>query len=133
MHNFYNAVKTMFGQHYNADPIILDELAELPPILDLSLPPTLQEVLLAVRSLKKNKTLGVDSFTAELLNGGRVHVCADRTKVWTDETIPQQWRDANIVVIYKNKGDKAICGLVGVYHSFLLCSPSGKVLAKVLL
>ncbi len=52
------------------------------------------------------------------------------TQAWTDENIPQQWRDANNAVIYKNKGDKAICGNS---RGISLLSVGGKVLAKVML
>ncbi len=52
------------------------------------------------------------------------------TQAWTDENIPQQWRDANIAVIYKNKGDKAICGNS---RGISLLSVGGKVLVKVML
>lgn len=50
---------TLLNQDSDADPTILDELPELPPIHDLSLPPTFQEVLsyhaflLVVRSWPK--------------------------------------------------------------------------------
>ncbi len=52
------------------------------------------------------------------------------TQAWTDENIPQQWRDANIAVIYKNKGDKAICSKS---RGISLLSVGGKFLAKVML
>jgi len=32
------------------------------------------------------------------------------TSTWSSGCVPQQWKDANIVTIYKHKGDKAICG-----------------------
>ncbi|XP_076128077.1 uncharacterized protein LOC143109310 [Alosa pseudoharengus] len=44
--------------------------------------------------------------------------------------IPQQWRDANIVTIYKSKGDRAICGN---HRGISLLTVAGKVLAKVML
>lgn len=50
------------------------------------------------------------------------------TKVWTDENVPQQWRDAKVVTIHKGKGDRAVCGnSMGVS----LLAVAGKVLAKV--
>src|SRR4029434_9038004 len=41
---------------------------------------------------------------------GKLDSVCTEPKVWADENIPQQWRDAKIVTIYKNKGDKTICG-----------------------
>jgi len=33
--------------------------------------------------------------------------------IWEQGTLPQDWKDANIVVIYKQKGDRAVCGNTG--------------------
>lgn len=49
---------------------------------------------------------------------------------WADENILQQWRDANIITIYKNKGDKSICGK---NRGISLLAIAGKVLAMVML
>ncbi|KAI4795493.1 hypothetical protein KUCAC02_031377, partial [Chaenocephalus aceratus] len=67
-----------------------------------------------IRSLKNNKSPGDDNIPAELLKQGG-DLCTRAlpksiTEVWADEIVPQQWRDANVVTIYKNKGDKAVCG-----------------------
>ncbi|KAL6464878.1 hypothetical protein MHYP_G00271950 [Metynnis hypsauchen] len=171
MHNFYNAVKTIYGptthsitplktadghkilkdqnkilerwaEHFNTllnqdadvDHTILCELPENPQIDDFNQPPTFREVLSAVHSLKNNKSPGTDKIPAELIKQGG-YFCT-RTlhqyilKIWADENIPQQWRDASIVTIYKCKGDKAICGN---YRGISLLAVAGKVLAKVML
>ena len=125
---------TLLNQESEADHTILDQLPEFPPIDHLNQPPTFREVLSAVRSLKNNKSPGVDNIPAELLKQGG-YLCTRAlhqyiTKVWADENIPQQWRDANIVTIYKNKGDKTICGN---HRGISLLAVAGKVLAKVML
>lgn len=125
---------TLLNQDSEADHTILDQLPELPPIDILNQPPTFLEVLSAVRSLKNNKSPGMDNIPAELLKQGG-YLCTRAlhqhiTKVWADENIPQQWRDAKIVTIYKNKGDKTICGN---HRGISLLAVAGKVLAKVLL
>ena len=76
----------------------------------------------------------MDNIPAELLKQG-CYLCTRAlhrhiTKVWADENIPQQWRDAKIVTIYKNKGDKTIGGN---HRGISLLAVAGKVLAKVLL
>ncbi|CAJ1066317.1 uncharacterized protein LOC109084930 [Xyrichtys novacula] len=48
----------------------------------------------------------------------------------TLRTMEDAWWDANIVVIYKNKGDKAVCGNS---HGISLLSIAGKVLSKIML
>ena len=49
---------------------------------------------------------------------------------WNSRQHPQQWKDANIVTIYKRKGDRADCGNS---HGISLLSAAGKVLARVML
>ncbi|XP_034071876.1 LOW QUALITY PROTEIN: uncharacterized protein LOC117545945 [Gymnodraco acuticeps] len=105
---------TLLNQDSDADPTVLDDLPTLPPMHNIDQPPTLLEVLSAIRSLKNNKSPGNDNIPAELLK--QVGYLCTRalhkyiTKVWADENVPQQWKDANVVAIYKNKGDKAVCG-----------------------
>ncbi len=50
--------------------------------------------------------------------------------LWEYGTLPQDWKDANIVVIYKQKGDRAVCGNS---RGISLLSIAGKVLAKIML
>ncbi|KAI4807948.1 hypothetical protein KUCAC02_027720, partial [Chaenocephalus aceratus] len=105
---------TLLNQDSDADPTVLDDLPTLPPMHNLDQPPTFLEVQSAIRSLKNNKSPGNDNISAELLKQGG-YLCTRAlhkyiTEVWADEIVPQQWRDANVVTIYKNKGDKAVCG-----------------------
>jgi len=44
--------------------------------------------------------------------------------------VPQDFRDATVVPVYKRKDDKAQCGN---YHGISLLSTAGKILARVLL
>lgn len=125
---------TLLNQESVVDYTILQELPKFPPISNLDQPPTFLEVQTAVHSLKNNKSPGSDNIPAELLKQGG-YLCIRTlhryiTKVWTDENIPQQWKDASIVTIYKTKGDKADCGN---YRGISLLAVAGKVLAKVML
>ncbi len=60
----------LLNQDFDPDLTILEELPKLPPIHNLSLPPTFQEVLSSARSLKNNKSPGTDNILAELLKEG---------------------------------------------------------------
>ncbi|KAI4800955.1 hypothetical protein KUCAC02_006220, partial [Chaenocephalus aceratus] len=105
---------TLLNQDSDADPTVLDDLPTLPPMHNLDQPPTFLEVQSAIRFLKNNKSPGNDNIPAELLKQGG-YLCTRAlhkyiTEVWADEIVPQQWRDANVVTIYKNKGDEAVCG-----------------------
>ena len=117
-----------------ADPSIVDQLPQLPFIPDLDTLPSYNEVTEAVKGLKNNKAAGPDGIPAEIFkNGG--HYLLHRlhrfiTCVWTSRQVPQQWKDADIVTIYKRKGDKTLCGNS---RGISLLSVAGKVLARVML
>jgi len=114
----------------------VDLLPQLPIIPDLDQPPSLHEVCKAVKGLKNHKAARPDSIPAEILkNGGylllyRLHHFI--SEAWTSGVLPQQWKDATIVTIYKRKIDKSICGNSrGI--SRLSVAGNGKVLARVML
>ncbi|CAG5927188.1 unnamed protein product [Menidia menidia] len=105
---------TLLNEDSQADCTILEDIPSRPTLSHLYQTPTFEEVLSAMQSLRNNKSPGPDNIQAELLKQGG-YLCLRALhnliiKVWTDENIPQQWRDANIVTIYKNKGEKADCG-----------------------
>ena len=51
-------------------------------------------------------------------------------KIWKEESVPQDFKDALIVHIYKRKGDRACCDN---HRGVTLLSIASKVLARVLL
>ena len=84
----------------------------------------------AILSLKDNKTAGPDNIPAEVIKHGG---CALRRRLhnfildcWSAECLPQQWKNANVIPSYKQKGDRAECGIA-------LLSVAGKVMAKIML
>ena len=46
---------------------------------------------------------------------------------WREGEVPQDMRDANIVILYKNKGDRSDCNN---YHDISLLNIIGKLFAK---
>jgi len=50
--------------------------------------------------------------------------------IWHEEQVPQDFKDASIIHLYKRKGDHACCDK---YRGISLLSVAGKVLARVLL
>ncbi|KAI4805703.1 hypothetical protein KUCAC02_010302 [Chaenocephalus aceratus] len=89
-------------------------------------PPSLGEVLDAIKNMKNNKAAGPDGIPAEVLKKGGPdllkHIHALLLKIWEEEEIPAQLRDALIVSIFK-KGDRADCGN---YCGISLLSTIGK-------
>ena len=129
----------------STDPTLVDQL-QLPTIPDLDQPPSFHEVHKAetlalyksltylLTYLKNNKAAGADGIPAEILKYcgcsllHRLHNFI--SAVWTSGKVPQQWKDATIVTIYKRKGDKSDCGNS---RGISLLSVAGKVLARVML
>ena len=118
----------------DTDQSVLDELPDLTTFAELDDIPTIEEVARSVSSLKNNKAAGPDSIPAELLvNGGpALHGLLHRilVKIWETCSVPQSWKDAILITIYKNKGDRAECGNS---RGIALLSAIGKVLARILL
>ena len=125
---------TLLNLNTVVDLSILDELPALPIREELDGIPTHQEVMEAIRALKMNKAAGPDEVPSELLmHGGEgVHNLIYRivSEIWRGEPIPQSWKDANLITIYKNKGDRAECGNS---RGIALLSTAGKILAKIVL
>ncbi|XP_041934160.1 uncharacterized protein LOC121696990 [Alosa sapidissima] len=131
-----------WAEHFNgllnhsnpADPNILDKAPVMPQMRHLDSPPDFGETSKAIRSLKNNKSPGPDGIPAEVFKHGgylltrRLHLLI--TKIWQSENVPQDWKDANIIILYKQKGDRADCGNS---RGISLLSTAGKVLAKIML
>ena len=112
-------------------------LARIPQVdvkLELDDPPTREEIRKATMQLKVSKSPGIDSIPAEVYQHGGEAVLDKLqdlfTNCWEKGTLPQDLRDAVIVSLYKNKGEKSDCSN---YRGFTLLSNAVKILARVLL
>lgn len=137
-----NQILNRWQEHYQSllntrnpcDPAQLDDIPDRPTVQEMDVLPTMEEVKHAICSLKNNKAPGVDSIPGEVLKYGgevlhtRLHEMI--SKMWEAGRVPQQWKDARIISIYKQKGDRAVCGNS---RGISLLSIAGKILAKVLL
>ncbi len=129
-----NHFESFFNHTNPADLHILDNLPDLLPTKHLDTPPLYSELRQAIAGLKNNKCAGPDGIPAEVFKHGgyiltrRLHLLIQN--IWEYGTLPQDWKDANIVVIYKQKGDRAVCGNS---RGISLLSIAGKVLAKIML
>ena len=91
------------------------------------------EVLYAVRKLKNGEASGPDNISAEMLkthNGIAEWLWDIVNKCWTDQNPPQDWKLAEVVLLYKNKGKKSE---FGNYYGISLLSVPGKVFASIIL
>ena len=119
---------------HTTDPGFLDDLPTPSIIPKLDDPPSFDEVERAILSLKDNKTDGPDNILAEIIKHGG---CALHRRLhsfildcWSAKCLPQQRKNANIILVHKQKGDRAECGNS---RGNSLLSVAGKVLAKIML
>jgi len=96
--------------------------------------PSLSEVKAAVYKLNSGKSPGMDQLYAEIIKCAGCNMMQRLTNLlqtaWHDEYVPQDWRNALMVVLYKGKGAKDDCGN---YRGISLLSVVGKVLCRIML
>ena len=115
------------------DPNIAEGLDEWPKKMPLGVQPTMQELTDAIRSLANGKAVGPDGVSVELfkiaLNGDPA-LCRRLldivVRIWGGGEVPQQWKDAIIMVLHKEK-DRTECGN---YRGISLVAHAGKILLK---
>ena len=99
----------------------------------LANPLLLQEVLVAIKAMKSNKAPGPDGIPAEVWKSSEPlaeQLYKLLSSIWETEEVPQQFKDANIVTIWKRKGSKSDCSN---YRGVSLLAIAGKILGRVLL
>ena len=125
---------SLLNVRQNISLSILEEIPQRITSAELDGMPTLDEVRKCVGNLKNGKSPGTDGLPAELFKYGgdalnlRLHelLC----HVWEYEEVPTEWKESLIVAIYKNKGDRSVCGNS---RGISLLSVAGKIMAKILL
>ena len=88
----------------------------------------------AILSLKDKQKAGPDNIPAEVIKYGG---CALHRRLhnfildyWSANCLPQQWKNTNIILVHKQKGDRAESGNS---RGISLLSVAGKVLVKIML
>ena len=109
MKGFYNGLKEMWGPK-KKDPVQQKSTEGRQTSLDEI--PTMDEMARAIAGLKNGKAPGGDEIPAEVWKHGgdnlfrRLHQLI--TNAWEVGYVPQAWKYASIVTIYK-KGDRTEC------------------------
>nr|VZH93026.1 unnamed protein product [Spirometra erinaceieuropaei] len=140
--NFFSAIKAVYGPSkkgvLNRPSVISDAaIARLPQVetnVDLDLPPSLQETIRAVQQLSSGKAPGSDAIPAEVYkHGGRQlmdHLTALFQEMWRQGEVPQDFKDATIVHLYKRKGNRQVCDN---HRGISLLNIAGKIFVRILL
>ena len=96
--------------------------------------PTVSETVKAIKLLSSGKAPGSDAIPAEIYKAGGTPVAKKMTELfhimWRKEAIPQEFKDASIIHLFKRKGNPHLCDN---RRGISLLSIAGKVLARVLL
>ena len=113
-------------------PLALDAVECLLTMEELDTDPTLEELSKAIDSLASGKASDgippglIKHCKTALLHSLHVLLC----QCWQEGSVPQEMRDAKIITLFKNKGERSECNN---YRGISLLSVSGKVFAKVIL
>ena len=107
-------ILTRWAEHFNSalnqtsqfDDTVLSEIPDwYPQIYD--------EVTRAISQLTSGKAAGADGLPPELFKINCPSLTEKLTKlfrnIWHDRSIPQEFKDATIVHIFKRKGDRSVC------------------------
>ena len=127
-------LQNLLNKVHTTDPGFLDDLPTLPIIPKLDDPPSFDKMEKAILSLKDNKAAVPDNIHAEVIKYGG---CALHRRLhhfildcWSTRCLPQQWKNANIILVHKQNGDRTECGNS---RGISLLSVAGKVLTKIML
>ena len=125
-------LQSLLSKAHITDPGFLGDLPTLSTIPKLDDPPSFGEVEKVILSLKDFKVAGPDNIPAEVIKYGG---CALYRRLqnfildcWSAKCLPQQWKNANFILVYKQNGDRVECGNS---RGIFLLSVAGKVLAEI--
>lgn len=112
----------------------LNTIDDMPVMEELDQVPTLQELSKAIDMLPSGKAPGSDGIPPDVIKSGKSALLQPLYDLlclcWKEGAVPQDMRDASIVTLYKNKGDRSDCNN---YRGISLLSIVGKVFARILL
>ena len=112
----------------------LESIQQHPMITELDAPPNAAEADAAIKQLQTGKAPGPDGIPAEVFKAGGETLITHLTRMfqvfWANGQLPQDLRDANIIHLYKNKGDRSSCDN---HRGISLLSIAAKILARIML
>ena len=88
--------------------------------------PTVTETRKAIQYLSSGKATGTDAIPAEVYKASGLPMAEKLTELfqcmWRKEAIPQDFKDASIIHLYKRKGNPQVCeNHRGMYLSLINC------------
>ena len=126
--------KNLLNQQDTTDENATSKLCVRPTMDKLSVNITMGELEKAPKETRTGKAPGLDGIPSEVKKKGGLALKSQLLDLynacWQKQLLPQDFKDALIVTIYKKKGDRNECGN---HHGISLLSIAGKILAKIML
>ena len=127
-----------YSELYSRVNVVSDEalmaMESLSIMDELDSEPTLEDINQALDQLSSGKAPGNDGIPVEVIKCAKGTLLKELHEIlcqcWREGEVPQDMRDANIVTLYKNKGDRGDCNN---YRGISLLNIVGKLFAKVVL
>nr|VZI11855.1 unnamed protein product [Spirometra erinaceieuropaei] len=111
----------------------IERLPQVETNVDLDLPPSLQETIRVVQQLSSGKAPESDAIPAEVYKHGAPqlmdHLTALFQEMWRQGEVPQAFKYATIVHLYKRKGNRQVCDN---HRGISLLNIAGKIFARIL-
>ena len=124
----------VLNQDSDFDMSVLDEIPQWDIKQSLSDLPTLEEVSLSIKQLTAGKAAGADGIPPDVFKCGGETIALKLlqlfTQIWEEGEVPQDFKDADIVHLYKNKGD---CKCCDNHRGISLLNIAGKIFARLML
>lgn len=131
-----------WGEHFSSvlnttsivDEELINNLPQRPILEGLSVAPPIAEVKKAIKQLTNGKSPGNDGIPAEIYKCGSNLLVTKLSElfslVWESGSVPQEFKDASIIHLYKHKGKKCECDN---HRGISLLCVAGKILGRIIL
>ena len=135
-------VLNRWSEHFNGvlnldsqfDMSVLDEIPQYDTNMSLTAPPTIEEVRASIKQLTSGKAPGADGIPPDVYKHGGDPIAEELLEIfkaiWREGEVPQEFKDADIVHLYKNKGDNKDCNN---HRGISLLCIAGKIFARLIL
>ena len=125
---------SVLNQPSNFDMSVLDKLPQWEVNPELAVPPSLKEIRDSIKQMTAGKAAGADGIPPDIYKHGGPTVPEQLLKLfsqsWKEGRVPQAFKDADLIHLYKNKGDIKCCDN---HRGISLLCIAGKIYARILL
>ena len=116
------------------DISVLEEIPQYDTNMNLTDLPTIEELLVSIKQLTSGKAPGADGIPPDIFIHGGTSIVEELHKlftlIWEEGEVPQEFKDAEVVHLYKNKGDQKDCNN---HRGISLLCIAGKIFARLIL